>query len=283
MMGVAAACVGGLAATRERTEGPPLFWAPGPGTATGFSTYARHLLAGTAAGVDFALTGARSVHPMAGGTVALVGEDAVSGKYIILDHGFYQTRYAHLASVDVRVGDGVRRDQTIATGGATGLGALLGPHLHVDLHADALYVAYLGGPEPTHPLIWLDPVSFAVTDAVDSAGNSTLPYYNGHADLDGPHRRLWHTATGRVSALVRRLPASDAPPGGPASIGFPEGAPGPARTFREGLRRLHAAYMAGVAPTGSTLDETADAIKDLLAVRPRLTAPLSDLPRALPA
>ncbi len=70
----------------------------------------------------------------AAGTVTVVrNEGSVSyGRWIELDHGNgYRTRYAHLNSQGVRVGQRVSQGQRIGTVGSTGGSS--GPHLHYEL------------------------------------------------------------------------------------------------------------------------------------------------------
>ena len=63
------------------------------------------------------------------GTVAVVGNDRVYGRYIILSHyGGYQTLYAHLSAYSVKQGDRVIQGGKIGEVGNTGLST--GPHLH---------------------------------------------------------------------------------------------------------------------------------------------------------
>ena len=69
----------------------------------------------------------------AGGTVTVRGNTGSTsyGRWIEIAHGSgYRTRYAHLSSQSVSVGQNVRRGQKIGTVGSTG--GSTGPHLHYE-------------------------------------------------------------------------------------------------------------------------------------------------------
>lgn len=77
----------------------------------------------------------------AGGTVTVVGNTGSDsyGRWIEIDHGSgYRTRYAHLNSQNVRVGQRVGRGQLIGTVGTTGGSS--GPHLHFELRRNGVAI-----------------------------------------------------------------------------------------------------------------------------------------------
>ena len=66
------------------------------------------------------------------GKVIFVGIKGGYGLTVEIDHGFgYQTIYAHLSTVNVREGQTVSRNQSIAKSGNSGLSS--GPHLHYEV------------------------------------------------------------------------------------------------------------------------------------------------------
>jgi murein DD-endopeptidase MepM/ murein hydrolase activator NlpD len=87
------------------------------------------------AGVDLAGERAQPVHAAAPGTVVYSGWNGGYGKQVELQHDAHLvTRYTHLQSLLVAVGQVVKRGQVIALVGDTGVAT--GPHLHFEVRRD---------------------------------------------------------------------------------------------------------------------------------------------------
>ena len=68
----------------------------------------------------------------ADGVVIFRGADAGYGLMVEIDHGYgVTTRYGHLSSIKVKLGERVKRGQIIGTIGNTGRST--GPHLHYEV------------------------------------------------------------------------------------------------------------------------------------------------------
>jgi murein DD-endopeptidase MepM/ murein hydrolase activator NlpD len=97
-------------------------------------------------GYDLASTKQSPVPAANAGVVAFAGPLTIYGNAVILDHGLgLQTLYAHLSSIDVKVGDKVTKAQELGRSGSTGLA--IGDHLHFEVLVSGVSVT---------PLEWWD-------------------------------------------------------------------------------------------------------------------------------
>ena len=125
------------------TTSRPSAW---PLVERGFVTQGLH--AGTTGdhpGLDIAVPSDSYIRAAGGGTVSDVGEDAVYGRFVIIDHGDgYATLYGHASTTFVALGQTVRERQVIALSGSTGRST--GPHLHFEVLVEG---------EPVDPLTFV--------------------------------------------------------------------------------------------------------------------------------
>lgn len=97
-------------------------------------------------GYDLSVTKHYPVEAANSGTVAFAGDLGIYGNVVILDHGLgLFTLYGHLSSIDVKVGDSIKRRQIIGKTGETGLAG--GDHLHYGVYLDGVAIL---------PLEWWD-------------------------------------------------------------------------------------------------------------------------------
>ena len=89
-------------------------------------------------GIDYRADPGTPVRAANDGKVIFAGESRGLGNNVVVDHGNgITTRYAHLRSSDVKLGDTVTRGQNIAKSGGVpgepGAGTTTGPHLHFEV------------------------------------------------------------------------------------------------------------------------------------------------------
>lgn len=98
-------------------------------------------------GFDLAASSGTEVAAAAGGTVVHAGPAGTYGNLVTVrhDNGF-ETRYAHLSEVDVKVGDVVQPGAELGKVGSTGHST--GPHLHFEVRRDGVPI----DPAPFLPL-----------------------------------------------------------------------------------------------------------------------------------
>lgn len=90
-------------------------------------------------GMDLAAEEGTAVTAFAAGTVRTVGDSAIWGNYLILDHAAgYSTLYAHCSRILRAAGDHIELGDTIAEVGQSG--SATGPHLHFELHRGNRYL-----------------------------------------------------------------------------------------------------------------------------------------------
>lgn len=143
-----------LAANRERLAATPSI-APSDGHLSSlFSSGRRHpvlRITRPHRGIDIAAPVGEPILAPAKGRVRFAGNKPGGyGNVVEIDHGFgYVTRFAHASRLLVGTGDTVKRGETIAEVGATGL--VSGPHLHYEVEVDGKQV---------------DPLNFIIADEI---------------------------------------------------------------------------------------------------------------------
>jgi murein DD-endopeptidase MepM/ murein hydrolase activator NlpD len=125
-------------------------------------------------GFDLARVERSPVNAGNDGVVMQAGYFGIYGNCVVIDHGYgLMTLYAHLSSIDVKVGDAVTRGQVIGKTGATGLAG--GDHLHFT----TLLHGYAVNPIEWWDGHWIaDRLKLKLGEAlpwVESADDATLP------------------------------------------------------------------------------------------------------------
>lgn len=119
-------------AAEPRLAGPslPAAW---PLTERGFVTQGVHEgFEGGHPGLDIAVPSDSYIRAAGGGRVSDVGEDAIYGRFVVIDHGGgYTTLYGHASATLVTLGQQVRERQVVALSGSTGRSTA--PHLHFEV------------------------------------------------------------------------------------------------------------------------------------------------------
>ena len=90
-------------------------------------------------GVDLAAAEGTPLTAPADGEVVHVGQDSVSGRYVVLDHGYgVQSVSCHLSTARVKRGDQVAQGKVYANSGSTG--RVTGAHLHYGIRVAGRFV-----------------------------------------------------------------------------------------------------------------------------------------------
>jgi len=83
-------------------------------------------------GIDIATNFGNPVVATADGIVLKLGNDKISGRYVVLNHGGgLTTHYLHLSKFLVKAGQKIKRGDVIGLVGKSG--KALGPHLHYEV------------------------------------------------------------------------------------------------------------------------------------------------------
>ncbi|UBF29085.1 M23 family metallopeptidase [Kovacikia minuta CCNUW1] len=100
-------------------------------------------------GVDLVAATGTPVLAAGDGTVAFAGNQGAYGRLVVINHQEgLQTRYAQLGSIKVKVGQRVRKGQTIATVGSSGIPSSKQPHLHFEVRSRSNLGWVAQSPEP---------------------------------------------------------------------------------------------------------------------------------------
>lgn len=90
-------------------------------------------------GVDIANVVGTPIRATADGLVVYAGWENGYGRVVVIEHGYgFSTRYGHCSSVDVKVGDEVKRGQIISYVGSSGRST--GSHLHYEVRIHGIPV-----------------------------------------------------------------------------------------------------------------------------------------------
>ncbi|MEW5739223.1 MAG: M23 family metallopeptidase [Myxococcota bacterium] len=89
------------------------------------------------AGLDIAGPHGKEIIAPSDGTVVFAGLEGGYGNVLVVDHGYgIKTRYGHLASINVKPGEKVKRGDIMAMMGNTGRST--GPHLHYEVRVNGV-------------------------------------------------------------------------------------------------------------------------------------------------
>ena len=86
-------------------------------------------------GVDYVVTSTDQVCATNAGKVVYVGEQAVSGKLVVIDHGLgIKSWYMHMSEISVNVGDVVEKGAVLGVVGNTGFTTTYNLHYEITIH-----------------------------------------------------------------------------------------------------------------------------------------------------
>ncbi|WP_017314464.1 peptidoglycan DD-metalloendopeptidase family protein [Mastigocladopsis repens] len=89
-------------------------------------------------GMDLLAAKGTPVQAIGEGTVVFASEQGTYGNLVIINHsGGLQSRYAHLDSIKVSVGQQVKKGDTVGSVGTTGTPTINQPHLHFEVRSSS--------------------------------------------------------------------------------------------------------------------------------------------------
>jgi murein DD-endopeptidase MepM/ murein hydrolase activator NlpD len=89
-------------------------------------------------GIDLVATVGTPVKVIGDGTVAFAANQGGYGNLVVINHKQgYQTRYAQLSKINVKVGQAVKRGAVVGTVGQTGSPSTTQPHLHFEVRSNS--------------------------------------------------------------------------------------------------------------------------------------------------
>ena len=122
-------------------------------------------------GVDIAMPQGTPIKAAQDGHVTLAGDAGTYGICVVIaDYKGYQSRYAHLSTLNVSAGQAVKRGDVIGTVGSTGRST--GPHLHLEVMLDDEYL---------NPLYFVETGGGALSGL---SGGVVIPDYPGEPPTD---------------------------------------------------------------------------------------------------
>jgi len=147
----------------------------------------------------------------------LSGAGEPYGNIVVVDHGGYQSMYAHLTRGTVKAGQHVKAGQQIALSGQSGSGAAAGPHLHFEIRNGGFPNShetdprpYLGGVKGNGGLRdFGQSLTNSVGNAVKSVWHLAWGALKGNQGPNtmapgsrAPSTSLWDTITGGITTNV---------------------------------------------------------------------------------
>jgi len=154
-------------------------------------------------GTDFGVPKGTEVYAFSSGTVTRTGtnwDGEAYGQALLIDHGGYQSFYAHLSDTKVSTGAKVTGGQVVALSGQSGSGAKKGPHLHFEIRK--------GNDNPVNPaskLAGLIPTSPIIAGIEDAVGDAVGSITKAAESIFNPFFKAISNSAGSMFGLVKSI------------------------------------------------------------------------------